>query len=531
MSTGLIDRTILGPNTIALRPYQEEAIEAIRNRFSVGDRSTLLILPTGMGKTVTFGNVARRTVAKGGRVLILAHRGELIDQAVNTLDRIGIECGVEKADAYARASFDPSVVVATVQTMQRDRLASWAPDYFRMIITDEAHHATAKSYGSIYRHFHAARHLGVTATADRADEDNLGDVFESVAYEATLYDAMTASAPGPYLCRLKVVQCDVQIDLTDIRTTGGDFNAADLEERIAPLVEILANATRQEIGDRPTLLFTPDVGSATAFATALTSLGIQADWVSGDSADRAYKIAKFKDGETQVLCNCALLTEGFDAPRTAAIVLARPTKSRSLYAQMVGRGTRLSPGKTDCLVIDFAWLTGRHELVKPAELLCSADADAEVLGLAAEFTKANPGLDLVEAVERAEAEHKERQILRIKAREKQVKYRRVAYDPLSVCDVLGLPSRPPTNAIINKATEGQVRALEKFGVADAASMSKRRAGVMLDTLITRSKQGKATMKQVTWLIKSGVDPDVARSMSFEDASKRLDQFFSKGRSA
>lgn len=520
----------LGPPKVSLRPYQAEAINAIREEFRRGKRSTLLVLPTGTGKTVTFGMASRLTMEKGGRVLVLAHRGELIEQTSSTFDLLGIEAGIEKAGSYARSLYEPDCVIATVQTLQRDRLQSWDRNHFNLLVTDEAHHATADSYQKIYKHFSRARHLGVTATADRADEDELSDVFESVAYELSLWDAMRATPPGPYLSRLLFVQCDVQIDLRDIRTTGGDFNQADLEERIRPLVDVLSNAIRQEVGARQTLVFTPDVGSSQAIATALGSLGLRADWVSGDDRDRKVKIERYRSGEIQILCNCALLTEGFDAPATSAIVLCRPTKSRALYAQMVGRGTRLAPEKENCLIVDFDYLTQRHKLCNPIDLFDTTHTDPEIIALAEEaltLKTKNQRQDLAEAIEKAEKEHKERQVLRIRAREREVKYRKVCYDPAATCETLGLAWRGRSpDAVAKMATQGQVDALRRFKVDGAERISKTKASTLLDYLVSRSKAGLATHKQVAWMIARGVDPEVARAKTFEEASATLDQLFS-----
>lgn len=528
MASTLLERPALGPLKVKLRPYQDDAIDAVDGEFAAGRKSTLLVLPTGTGKTITFGMLARNRIERGGRVLVLAHRGELIDQAINKLDLLGVEAAVEKADQRARATFEPDAVVATVQTMQRKRLESWPRDHFDLIVTDEAHHATAATYRSIYRHFSGADHLGVTATADRADEESLSKVYESVAYEMSLWGAMTAEDPGPYLCRLKFVQCDVDIDLRDIRTTAGDFNLGDLEARIAPMVETLANAIRQEVGDRKTLVFTPDVGSAQAMASALRSLGLEAEWVSGDDRDRAGKVAKLHSGEIQVLCNCALLTEGFDCPDIAAIALCRPTKSRSLYAQMVGRGTRLAPGKPDCLLVDFNYLTAKHDLVRPVELFDTSRVDPEILKIAQERADRDPGTDLLDAVEKAKDEHARRQVLRIKAREREVKYRRVSYDPLAVYETFGLPVRGSRDATLRPATEGQVRYLNGFGVTDAANLSKTKASTLIDYLADRRKRNLATLKQVSWAIAKGVPPEEARQLTFPQASALLDQLFKQG---
>lgn len=520
----LLARPELGPDTLSARPYQEAAVELARGQLAVA-RSTVIIHPTGLGKTVLAAKISRLVVDCGGRVLFLAHRGELIEQACATMERVGILAGVEKAGSRARAAFDPDVVVATVQTMQRERLRSWPRDHFRLVVVDEAHHATAESYRRVLKHFAGAKVLGITATPDRADEDAIASVFETVAHEMTIWDAMVAPHPGPYLSRLRFVQCDVGIDLRGIRTTGGDYNLADLEDRIGPLIETLANAVRQEVGVRPTLVFTPDVGSAQAMAAALRQMNVKADWVAGDSPDRRQKIGAYKQGDTQVLCNCALLTEGFDSPHTAAVVLCRPTKSRPLYAQMVGRGTRLHPGKEDCLLVDFNFLTEKHDLVRPGDLFDTTHTDPEELAAVDEILKAEPGVDLVDAVERAKKQHRERQVLAIRAKEREVRYRKVSYDPLDAARVLGLVFRGPGDASHSPATDRQVAALTKFGVTAAAGMSRRHASRLLDLLISRAKEGKATVKQVSWAIAKGCDPDEARGMTFHGASEFLDAAF------
>ena len=352
------------------------------------------------------------------------------------------------------------------------------------------------------------------------------NVFHSVAHEMTLWEAMTAPEPGPYLTRLSIVQCNVDIDLAGIRTTGGDYNQADLEERIRPLIDTLANAIRQEVGERLTLVFTPDVGSATAMATALQSLGMKADWVSGDDKDRDGKIGRYKSGETQVLCNCALLTEGFDHPPTAAIVLCRPTKSRSLYAQMVGRGTRLAPGKADCLVVDFNFLTAKHDLVRPADLFERLTGFDEMADIAKELIKQGVQQDLLEIVAKAKETAKTRQVLRVQANERSIKYRRVQYDPLSIADALGLGyvARAMEGPITRPATDKQLNYLSTFGV-NAGAISQGLAGRMIDDLAKRRHYGLATPKQVSWLIAKGVDPVDARAMTKAQATTALDQLF------
>jgi superfamily II DNA or RNA helicase len=518
-------RPRIGPCDVDLRPYQVKAIDAIRERFRSGDRSTLLILPTGTGKTVTFGMIARNMAERGRRVLILAHRSELIDQAVSKLDVMGVEAAVEQGERRARTIYEPDVVVATVQTMQRKRLKLWSPEHFQLIITDEAHHATASSYQNIYKHFTGVRHLGVTATADRADEDNLGRVFDSVAYELSLWDAMTAEPPGPYLSRLRFCQCDVDIDLRDIRTTGGDFNLGDLESRIRPLIETLANAIRQEIGTRRTLIFCPDVGSSQAMATALESLGLRFAWTSGDDPQRAQKIEALSKGTIQGLVNCALLTEGFDCPAISAVVLCRPTKSRSLYAQMVGRGTRLAPGKADCLVVDFNYLTAKHDLVKPADLFDTSEANPETIALANQKAAKTKGVDLLAAIQEADEERRERDVIRMKAREREIKYRRRAYDPLDYLHALDIPVRGRLRLDAQPASVKQKAALANMtrGRLDVEKLTKTQASTLMGTLIPRMKAGLASEPQVHYLISLGMDAREARGLTREQASDSINR--------
>lgn len=523
-SMPLLDRLPVFASAIELRPYQVKSFEKVFERFEAGDRSTLLVLPTGTGKTVVFGAIARRVIEDGGRVLILAHRGELLTQAANTLAGGGLDSAIEKADQVARAGGwgDPECVIASVQTMRKKRLESWPKKHFKLVVTDEAHHAPADSYQRIYRHLDPEWHLGVTATADRLDGENLGQVYQSLAHEYSLRNAINDG----WLARLKIVRCETTVNLDQIRTTAGDLNQGDLEDAIAPHIEELANAIRQEIGDRRTIVFTPDVGSGQAMASALSSLGLKAESISGESKDRDEIIDGFRKGRSRVLVNCQLLTEGFDAPFVSAIVLARPTKSRGLYSQMVGRGTRLSPGKSDCIVVDFAWLTSRHDLVKPTELFDTTGQDSAIQELAAALVESGETDDLMEAIERAEETHKERQRLRIKARERESRYRRVSYDPFAVMDTLGLPSRRESDVALKlKATDRQIGVLEKMGVTDARSMSKRRASMMIDTLFKRRDSGLATLKQVSYLISNGMEPNEARSLPFHEASATLSRMF------
>ena len=512
---------------VSLRPYQVDAINAIRDEYRRGVKSTLLVLPTGMGKTITFGSAARSAIEKNRRVLILAHRGELIQQAVEKLDMLGVSAEIEMADQYARSRYpNPDCVVATVQTLRGDRLASWPRDYFSLVVTDEAHHATSKTYRDVYNHFHGAWHLGVTATADRTDGVGLGDVYESVAYETTLWDAMTAPEPGPYLCRLTVCQRDISIDLRGLRTPKGDYSDAELEAVLQPIIEPIANAVKHEVGDRRTIIFTPGVKSAEGMASALQSLGLRAASVSGVDPDRADKFADFRAGSTQILVNCMIATEGFDCPAVSAIVLCRPTTSRSLVAQMVGRGTRLYEGKRDCLVIDFDYLTDKHSLVKPADLLGDPDVAASVARSAAP----NERLDLLDAVKHARVEASRRRELEIAAEERRVAYRsQCTFDPLDASRYYGSSYSAPRNASARMATDKQQAFLARLGVPAPQSVTRDYASFLIGNHMQRISKGLCTIKQIKVLVRNGTPIDAARNMTITEASARIDEIFSRRR--
>jgi superfamily II DNA or RNA helicase len=521
-----------GIPAVTLRPYQREAVDAIHAKLDQ-HRSTLLILPTGCGKTVTFGWLAREYAEQGKRTLVLAHRGELITQAVEKLSHIGLVCEKEMASHDAFCQPDCHATIATVQTLQRNRLKRWPADHFDLIITDEAHHATAGSYAKIYEHFWKAKHVGVTATADRGDKINLGGVFESVAYEMLLWDAVHYHNPetneiDPMLSRLSAVQVDTQIDLRSIRTTAGDFNQAELEAAIRPFIEVLANETKKAIGDRPTLVFTPDVGSAQAMASALASLGLKADYVHGADPRRDEKIAAFQRQEIKVLCNCALLTEGFDAPHVAAVVLCRPTKSRALYCQMVGRGTRLAPGKTDCLIVDFSWLVRKHDLVKPADLVTDPGMDKRTKEILDEIVGAHAEVDIMEAVktakdlkEKEDHEKEEARRIKLQVRERDFDCKRFKVEFVSCDEWLGVKVTPKVSKWVSTATEGQLSMMERFKIDAPAGISRDHASKLIQAAIERKDKGLATLKQMRLIHKKcpNLSREEIQGMKFTEASE------------
>lgn len=380
-----------------LRPYQQAAREAVEGQWQSGIDRTLLVLPTGCGKTIVFVKVIEDCVRKGERVLILAHRGELLDQAADKLQKaVGLKCAVEKAEQSCIGSWY-RVVVGSVQTLMREkRLNQFASDYFDAIVIDEAHHAISDSYLRVLDHFPAAKVLGVTATPDRGDMRNLGQVFQSLAYEYTLPNAIREG----YLVPIKAMTIPLTLDLSGVSVQAGDFKAADIGTALDPYLEQIADEMAKVCMDRKTVVFLPLVKTSQKFRDVLNAHGFQAAEVNGESWNRSEILEAFDRGEYNVLCNSMLLTEGWDCPSVDCVVVLRPTRVRSLYSQMVGRGTRLHPGKDHLLLLDFLWHTERHELCHPASLICEND---EVARRVTERLEEVPGcaVDLEEAEQKA----------------------------------------------------------------------------------------------------------------------------------
>ena len=499
-----------------LRPYQDEAVRAtLAALFDV--RSTLIVMPTGTGKTLVFASIAQ-VARRRGRILVLAHREELLDQAADKIRQAtGLTCGIEQGERRVDTADIPDVVVASVQSLAREsRRSRFAPDAFVLVIIDEAHHATAKSYAATLDHFGRAKLVGVTATPDRLDGRALRRVFESVAYVYEIRQAIADRWLVPI--RQKIVRCE-SLDLSQVRTLrSGDYaddglaevmlDEAVLHEVAGPLLDL--------IDARPTILFAPTVAVATALADVVNTRAgsTRAVAVSGRSSgeDRAGAIRAFAAGERQVLVNCALLTEGFDAPPTACVAVARPTKSRALYAQMIGRGTRISPetGKTDLLVLDFTGRCVDHTLMTPAAIL-DGDADDETIEQVGQVLARNPDMSVDEALTLAEAEVAA--MRRISALG-QARYRTCDVDPFTV---LGIPIGGGRGM---PATQPQIDALLRFRVDErtARSATLRQAQALLDALVRRARLKHCTYPMARQLSRFGLRSDV----SFADAGRAME---------
>lgn len=287
-----------------LRPYQLAAKEAIQNEWNKGVDKTLMVLPTGTGKTIVFSKLAEDCVRDGERVLILAHRGELLDQAADKLNQAtGLRCAVEKAESSCQDSWF-RVVVGSVQTLMREkRLAQFSPNYFGNIIVDEAHHCLSDSYQRVLQYFSKAKVLGVTATPDRGDMRNLGQYFESLAYEYTLPKAIKDG----FLSPIKAQTIPLKLDLTSVGTQAGDFKTSDLGTALDPYLHQIAEEMARYCIGRKTVVFLPLIKTSQKFRDILISKGLKAVEVNGESYDRAQVLADFDAGKYDVLCNSMLL--------------------------------------------------------------------------------------------------------------------------------------------------------------------------------------------------------------------------------
>lgn len=511
---------------IELRPYQEAARKAIQSQWCAGVKRTLLQLPTGCGKTIVFASVIADQVRKGERVLVLAHRNELLMQAADKLQTAtGLKCSIERAEETSRDSWY-RVTVGSVQTLQREqRLKQFAPNYFETIVVDEAHHILSDGYQYVLSHFADAKVLGVTATNDRADKRNLGQFFQTLAYEYTLPQAIHDG----YLSPIKALTIPLRLDLSQVTIQSGDFKAAQLGNALDPYLYRIADEIRANCVGRKTLVFLPLIKTSQKFCAILNEKGIRAAEVNGKSRNRAEITEAFARGDYEVLCNSMLLTEGWDCPAVDCVVPLRPTKIRSLYYQMVGRGTRLSPGKADLLLLDFLWHTDRHELYHPAHLI--ADEKDVAKRMTENIADAGHPVDLEEAASKAQDEiaiSREEALAKRLAEQKHKKRKLV--DPLAF--ELSIQDEDLANYIPTQLWEmapvslKQREILEHHGIDSDNVDCSGKATMLLDRLQRRISAGLTSPKQIRLLERKGFQ-NVA-GWQFEDAKKLIDRIAATG---
>lgn len=525
------------PLVVRPRPYQSDACESVLRMWASGTRSVLVTLPTGCGKTVVFTEIMRRHET-GGRILVLAHREELIYQAAAHARRAGLDVGIEMGSQRAGRA---DVVISTVQTQVSvsrcrscmgdgcvvcdhngnvRRMTSFDPCDFDLVIVDEAHHATAKTYRMIlhwYMRNPQCRALLVTATPKRSDDIGLHNVCDDVAYEM---DLRTAIADG-WLCPIRQRYVVVHgLNLARVSTkAGGDLADGELEraflgdttEGEQRLLHAVARPTIDEAAGRQGIVFCAGQAHAVKLTAAFNAYdGVNAALVLGNTPrdERRRIVSDFRERRIQFLVGCGVFTEGFDAPDAAIIAVARPTKSASLYLQMIGRGTRPLPGLVDgvetaadrqaaiaasakpiCTVIDFVGNTGRHKLVGVANVLAGEDVHPEDLDQAIRAARrAQKTVDVAELIERAKQAREARERRAERKRREITTHRaeRVDYNSIDVDLFAGVEFADEGNERISPllATPKQVRLLTRLGVGErtARTFTRRQASKVIDKL-------------------------------------------------
>lgn len=509
-----------------LRPYQETARQKVQEEWEEGKKRTLLVLPTGTGKTIVFSKIIEDRVKKGERVLVIAHRGELLEQASDKLYKsTGLKTATEKAEQTSLGSFY-RVVVGSVQTLQREkRLNQFPPEYFDTIVIDEAHHAISDGYQRVLHHFEDANVLGVTATPDRGDMRNLGSYFESLAYEYGLAEAIKSG----YLSPIKALTIPLKLGLSNVKQQAGDFSTKDLGTALDPYLEQIAEEMKKQCFNRKTVVFLPLVKTSQKFRDILNKHGFKAAEVNGESADREQILKDYEEGKYNVLCNSMLLTEGWDCPSVDCVIVLRPTKVRALYSQMVGRGTRLAPGKKELLLLDFLWHTERHELCHPANLIATDEAVAkkmteniEELGAPIDLEQAEQQAKEDVALEREESLAK--QLSEMKRRKRKL------VDPLQF--EMSIQASDLTDYVpsfgwqMSPPTDKQVKVLEKWGIFPDEIENAGKAEMLINRLVKRRDAGLSTPKQIRFLENRGFQH--VGTWQFEAATKLINRIAANG---
>jgi len=547
-------------STMKLRPYQVEAADSVFAEWDRGIRSTLLVKPTGTGKTVTFCEIVGRALARyGKRALVIAHREELVRQAASKLDDAGLTTEIEMAEQRADGSLlrRAKVIVASIQTLTR-RGHRFDPNEFSVVILDEAHHYTSPSWRAFIAHMRAKNPdiliVGVTATPDRSDEVGLGCVFESHAY---VYELNQAIKDG-WLCPIEQARPRViDLDFSKAQAAKGDFSARELcdimdsEKVLHPIAKGIVEFAEW----RKTIVFAPpgfksgQEGESFRVSDKLCELinryqpmsaAIISDRTPKDQ--RRLMLKDFAAGKIQYLVNVGVLTEGYDCPDIEMVAMARPTKSRALYAQMVGRGTRTLPGLIDgiptadarraaiahsskplCRVLDFVGNAGKHKLISAADILGGKEPP-DIIEASKRVIEERGPMAVDDAIRIAKERAEEARVERERDQDRRkgivadVTFSLVSVDPFDVLDVT-------TDTAIQRersepASAKQLETLAMFGVELDQRPTRREATRLIATCIERRRAGLCTVKQAQWLRRHNIP--TTPGLTFEEASTLID---------
>lgn len=546
-----------------LRPYQSECLAAILQGFRE-HTSALAVLATGLGKTVILSAVAGKCVQKGKRVLVIAHREELIYQSAAKLEAVtGAKVDIEMGELKALDTLHGKapIVVASVQTLNARRgdarrMKFFDPKEFGLIVTDECHHGTAASYMEIERYFREGnptiKHLGMTATPDRGDGEALKKVYQACVYQ---YDVDHAIRDGWLVdVQQQTVRVD-GLDYSNIHTQAGDLNASEL----AAVMEYegnlqgIAGATRSIVGDRKTLVFAASVAHAERLAEIFNRHKPgSARIVTGKTPkeERRELLRSYAAREFQYLCNVGVATEGFDDPGIEVVVMGRLTKSRALYAQMLGRGTRPVPGTIDgphtelweapqrvqaikasakpsVLVLDFVGNAGKHKLITARDVLGGKMNEKIAKRVAKKQERGDKPSSVLEDIADAEREEREEAKRREAAARRRIKGEaKYSTQKVSPFDVLGvLPEREQPWNLCRTPSKKMVAYLQRSGVPNPELLTWQQAGTLIASINKRFELGLCSYKQAKFLSRYGYD---ATGMKREMASTLIDAIVANG---
>lgn len=565
--------------SFVLRDYQQAAHDAVFEHWKQ-HQTTLVVMPTGTGKTLTFAQIIKTAHPK--RAMVLAHRNELIIQArdkIESMTGLGVE--IEKADLVASANLFSRcpVVVSSIQTQisgptDHRRYLRFNPDDFGVLIVDESHHATSPSWREVVAHYRKNPELrvaGFTATPDRGDQEALGQVFESVAFNYGILDAIKDG----WLVDITQQFVNVSgLDFSEVRTTAGDLNEGDLckvmetEENIQgicqPTLEAVYGLAPKTLNGVPvpewrtylellgkvprrTIVFTVSVAQAEMCANVFGRAMKGVEWVCGKTPaeERNNIVHRFWTGETAVVSNCGIFLEGFDNPAVELISMARPTKSRALYAQCVGRSLRPLPGIVDPLplpearrnaitaspkpfarILDFVGNSGRHKLISCADILgghvsqeaaerAKKKAMAEGTAKKILVTMTNEELEIAREKKEREAADERRKRAHLLARSKFSVQDRSAFDPSDISSETRLPRSKDGYMF----SEAQVNVLRRAGY-DPSRFAYRQGQAIIGKILE-----KPTEAQIKVIVRAGGQ---VNGMNRKQCSKLIDAIKANG---
>ena len=481
---------------LGLRDYQQGAREGVA-RVHETHRGALVVLPTGTGKSRLAGAIAWDHKLTNSKVLILCPTIVLCRQMYNDMRKLGLSCAIEQAANFAARPL-PDVTVASVATMRGPRLQTFARDAFGLVVADECHRSVSDAYTAIFEHFNGSKRLGLTATPDRTDGLALANVFDAVAYEMTMLDAIHKG----WLVPLRFRTAKTDFDPKKLRTLAGEVDAGSAAAELvrSGALHQAANTMAELAGDDRAVAFLPTVASSKAFTAEINArhdrspnVAQYAAHIDGTTPEQVREeyFAAFAAGTTRVLSNVGVLCEGWDAPHASVIALLNPTRSRSRVCQMIGRGTRLYEGKESTLVIDFC--PGRMRkgrLAGPADALAGKMLDDEVAEQLAD------GGDLAEEIDRAEVKAEE-----LAERERQ----KVARAKAKAERTNALKSQVKKQRIVYGLAEHDMREL----------LSNEHSPERIECERERRAKGMASLKMANILRKNGLNPNLGRELARE----------------